>query len=551
MKALILSAGFGTRLLPYTKKIPKPLFTIMSKSVLEHVIKTLVDNGCEQILINTHHLHNQIQSFVNQVKYNNVKIQTIYESVILDTGGAIANAKPFLKDHSFFVINSDIISSVDLNKVYEFHKKSNTLATLVLHDYDRFNKIKIDNQGYVQNFDSKKNGLAFTGIQVLSPQIYDYFPDKKIFSSIEVYKRIALEKKVSSYVEENIFWSDIGTQDAYSITSLQILSAAQFKIKLNKIKEIQIDKLAGDGSDRNWYRAGYGELSYIISDHGICMPNSIELSQINAFIHIGNYLFSKQIPVPRILNHDLLSGMVIIEDLGDVNLKILIKQKNNDLFTVKLYKKVIDYLIDFSCKGFQGFKKEWTCQTETYSKKLIIEKECQYFWEAFIKGYLKRDLSFQGFLDEFNHIADHALKNGFTGLMHRDLQSRNIMIKKDQPFFIDFQSARQGPLQYDLASLLIDPYVHLNDQIKKNLLQYTTKKLKLTPKDTLKFLDCYHYCCLTRNLQILGAFSYLSLIKKKKNFEHYIPNAVNSLKNIIKGLDTDKLPKLSKLVKTI
>ena len=385
----------------------------------------------------------------------------------------------------------------------------------------------------------------------MSPQIYDYFPDKKAFTSIEVYQDLCRKNLVKAFVEKNIFWSDIGTKDAYSMTSLQILSAAQFKIKYDKIKQLQIDKLAGDGSDRNWYRVGYKDQSFILSDHGICIPNSVEHLQLDAFVHIGNHLFSKKIDVPRILNQDALSGMVILDDLGDVHLETLIKQKNNARFTVKLYKKVIDTLIDFSIKGFEGFKKEWTCQTETYSKKLIIEKECQYFWEAFVQRYLKKTILFQEFLNEFNHIADHALKHGLTGLMHRDLQSRNIMLKNGRPFFIDFQSARQGPLQYDLASLLIDPYVQLNTQIKKDLLQYTTNKLKLTPKETLIFLDCFHYCCLTRNLQILGAFSFLSLVKKKKHFEHYIPNAVNSLKNIIKDLDTDRLPKLSNLVQTL
>ncbi len=550
MKALILSAGFGTRLLPYTQKIPKPLFTLVSKPLLEHIIQQLVDHGCEQIWINTHHLHDQIEVFVKHLRHN-INIQTIYEPAILDTGGAIANVKPFLKDSPFFVINADIISNVDLNKVYAFHIKSKTLATLVLHDHDKFNKIKVDNQGYIQSFNSKTKGLAFTGIQVLSPEIYDCFPEKKIFSSIDVYQDLCRQKQIKAFVEKDIFWSDIGTKDSYSMTSLQILCAAQFHMNQDKIKELHIDKLAGDGSDRHWYRAGYGGKSFIISNHGICMPKSVELLQLNAFVHIGNHLFSKGIPVPRILNHDALSGMVILEDLGDVHLETRIKQKNDAQFTLDLYKKVIDCLIDFSFKGFQGFKKEWTCQTQTYSKELIIEKECLYFMTEFIQGYLNKDIGIDEFSQEFDHIAEHALKHGFMGLLHRDMQSRNIMIKKGLPFFIDFQSARSGPLQYDLASLLIDPYMNLNNEIKNSLLQYTAEKLRLSHMETQNFLESYHYCCLTRNLQILGAFSFLSQIKKKKYFEFHIPDAVNSLKNIIKGLDIDKLPKLFNLVQTL
>jgi len=124
MKALILAAGFGTRLLPYTGKIPKPLFTLLSKPLLEHSIKKLVDAGCDQILINTHHLYEQIKAFVEQKKYS-INIQTIFEPAILDTGGAIANAKSFLDKHPFFVINADIsedikalITASVINKYY-------------------------------------------------------------------------------------------------------------------------------------------------------------------------------------------------------------------------------------------------------------------------------------------------------------------------------------------------------------------------------------------------------------------------------------------------
>ena len=241
----------------------------------------------------------------------------------------------------------------------------------------------------------------------------------------------------------------------------------------------------------------------------------------------------------------------MLEDLGDMHLETLVKQKNNNQFTLNLYHKVIDHIIDFSTKGGQGFKENWACQTATYSKELILEKECRYFIEAFVQNYLNMDVSFQKFKTEFNHIADHALKNGITGLMHRDMQSRNIMVHNSRIYFIDFQSARIGPLQYDLASLLIDPYMHLDDQIKIDLLHYTTRALNLTAAAKQDFLDTYQYCCLTRNLQFLGAFAFLSQIKMKKKFECYIPSAVQSLKKIVTGLDTEKIPKLSKLVQTL
>ena len=535
MKALILAAGFGTRLLPYTQTIPKPLFTLISRPVLEHTIEKLVQTGCHEILINTHHLHEQIEEFIRLNRFGKL-IKTIHEPVILDTGGAIANAEPFLDEHPFFVINSDIISTIDLLKAYNFHKESDCLITLVLHDFQQFNKVEIDGNSCIQNFETKTKGFAFTGVQILSPEIFTFFPDKKIFSSIEVYRNLCKTKKVKAFVEKEIFWSDIGDKDSYSMTSMLLLAASKFNTDPAKIKNLHLEKLSGEGSDRNWYRVRQSDCSLIISDHGICLPESDELLQVNAFIHIGNHLFSNKVPVPRIYNFDRLSGKVVLEDLGDMHLETVIKKKNSDEFIVKLYKKVIDALIDFSTKGFINFNKEWTCQTQAYSKNLILEKECRYFMEA----------------SEFNHIAENALKYELTGLMHRDMQSRNIMVKNQKIYFIDFQGARSGPLQYDLASLLIDPYVNLKSKIRDEILKYTVEKLNLNLSEREHFVQCYKYCSLTRNMQFLGAFSYLSQTKKKKQFEQYIPDAIKCLKKNAADPNIEKnIPEFSKLVRSI
>jgi aminoglycoside/choline kinase family phosphotransferase len=133
--------------------------------------------------------------------------------------------------------------------------------------------------------------------------------------------------------------------------------------------------------------------------------------------------------------------------------------------------------------------------------------------------------------------------------MHRDMQSRNIMVKGQSIYFIDFQGGRIGPIQYDLASLLIDPYVDLPQHIQAQLLEYSLKKLSATAAvEPDKFLACYYYCTLTRNLQILGAFAYLSRAKGKKQFEKYIPPAVKSLKSNLTADDHSEFPRLTGVV---
>lgn len=550
MKAFILAAGLGTRLFPYTRTLPKPLFTLLSRPILEHIIHQLTQIGCTQIIINTHHLHHQIEQFISRINPC-VDIKLLYEPDILETGGGIANAKAYLDDHPFFVINADVISDINLKDVYDMHCQSKMLATLVLHDYKQFNTVAVDDHGYILNFSTKKDSLAFTGIQVLSPEIYNYFPDKPKFSSIEVYQTLCPLKQIKACVLKNIFWSDIGTVDAYQKTSALLLCGDQFRLPLNQIGHIKITALAGDGSDRKWFRANFNDQSLIVSDHGICLSGSENYKQLNSFINIGRHLVSKHIRVPQILSHDLVSGLAILEDLGDTHLADVIKENKQDEFILKTYRQVIDQLIEFSTQGAVQFNTDWTCQTPAYSKELILEKECRYFLENFVNRYLKLSVPFEKLEKEFNDIAEQALVHGHMGLMHRDMQSKNIMVKGDNLYFIDFQSARMGPLQYDLASLLIDPYVNLNTGIKELLLEYAIDKLLLTKKQAVKFTHSFHYCCMTRNLQFLGAFSFLSQEKNKIQFEQYIPDAVSSLNRIICTIGIEKLPELYSLIQTI
>lgn len=545
MKALILAAGMGTRLEPYTKEIPKPLFTLASRPMIAHAIDQLVAAGCEGIVVNTHHLNKQISAFIDGYD-TRADIKILYEPAILDTGGAIANARPFLEDAPFFVVNADVISTIDLPAVYRHHLASGCLATLVLHDFTRFNKVKVDQKGLIAGFDSTKNGLAFTGVQVVSPQIYHHLPDKAVFSSIDLYRSLCPQKQVDAYIDNAVYWSDIGTPESYTRTSVQILCARYFKIALTDIHTVTVEPLAGDGSDRSWSRATFEDRSVIVCNHGICLPGSDKDLECRAFIKIGTHLNSHSLNTPEILDYDRLSGIVLLEDLGDTHLQSVTREDPKTCLAS--YQKTIDRLIDFSRVGAENFNLDWTCQTHTYSKDLILDKECRYFIEAFVNGYLGLEHTVEPLQQEFETIAAQALEHGITGLMHRDFQSRNIMVDRGNIYFIDFQSARMGPLQYDLASLLIDPYVNLDAGTQKTLLHYTMEQLNLSGTRKHLFIRSYIACCLTRTLQALGAYGYLTRVKNKKAFEQYIPGALKSLDAIIRVFGPGKIPKLSQLI---
>lgn len=555
--ALVLAAGFGTRLLPYTRTLPKPLFTLGGIPLLKHTIDRLTACGCRRILINTHHLSRRITEFIAGLDAGpDVEIREIHEPRILDTGGAIANVRDLMADGCFFVVNSDVVTDIDLADVWRVHHETGALATLVLHDRKAFNQVTMDADGWITGFRSPGQGLAFTGIQVLSPGIYNYLPEEPVFSSIDWYSRLCASRRIKACVAEDLFWEDIGSIDAYSRTARLWISAQALDLP---VKGIEIQALSGDGSDRTWFRARpdpeispvshIPDRSAIICDHGICLPDSESRSQVDAFVRIGSHLHDRDVPVPRILAYDALAGVVAVQDLGNIHLADRVKQMSNPSDILQIYQKVIDRLILFSRTGADGFDLSWTCQTPYYSKSLILEKECRYFMDSFVQGYLGRQISFDALADEFDFIAGQALAYGMEGLMHRDCQSRNIMIKDNEPFFIDFQSARLGPIQYDLASLLVDPYVSLPESVQTALLAYATDRLDLASAESRQeFVQSYDYCTLTRNLQILGAFAYLSRIKGKKKFETHIPAAVASLKCWGQTRAPDTLRRLKKLM---
>jgi len=573
MKALILAAGLGTRLRPYSENTPKPLFTISKRPLLDIIISNLIDSGCKAIIVNTHHLHQKIDAYLARKKYP-VPIMTRYEPYILGTGGAIKNVADFWDNTPFMVINSDIVTDIDFKCVYEFHLNHSHPVTLVMHNDPEFNTVTLNKDGFIQDFGerfsmtassdsttnvSKRleseeyNRLTFTGIQVLDPELLELIPGNVFFSIIDGYKKLLSQnKKICAYISKDHYWKDLGTPERYKQAVFDKMAPKAFKQAFPEMagNNIVRTELYGDGSDRKWYRLNRGHQSLVMADHGIRQDDST--CETDAFVTIGLHLHAKGIPVPKIYCYDTFSGHVFMEDLGDINFQAFVKNTRNQDNVVSHYKLLIQYIGKLSVDGTKDFDPGWTYQTAYYTRDLIIDKECRYFVDAFLKGYLKMDIRFQDFEDEFRSLADKALTYSINGFMHRDLQSRNIMVKNNRFYFIDFQGGRLGPVQYDLASLLIDPYVNLSRSVQDNLLKFGVETLSpLILIDPDKFLSCYRYCAITRNLQISGAFGFLSRIKKKTYFEKYIPNAIKSLKDNFSFFGNTEFPNLTSIVRKI
>ncbi len=557
MKALILAAGYGTRLRPYTNHTPKPLFPIAGRPLLDIIIDNLQKAGCEAIIINTHHLHQEIEAFVAASNYS-LSVSTRYEPQILGTGGAIKNVADFWDHQPLMVINADILADIDLSEVYRIHCRQHPPATLVLCDNPAFNSVAVEQDKWITGFRERgqisgnpaERLLTFTGIQVLEPQVLDYIPENVAYSSIEAFKKIlADDKKLQAYIAADAKWHDIGTPESYRQTAYERALPRAFGKAFGDISGLRIakKKLKGDGSQRQWYRLQAGGHSLIMADHGIRENRSI--SEVDAFVQIGQHLFRQDVSVPKIHYFDTFCGLVFLADLGDVNLQQAARLTPNPEALIHLYKSVIDQLIKLSLRGGDNFHPAWTYQTAHYDQELIVDKECRYFQEAFIRGYLGLRTRFEDLAADFASLSQKALQYSNTGFMHRDMQSRNIMIKNHQVYFIDFQGGRLGPIQYDLASLLIDPYVALPDTIQARLLDYCIDALAaMIAVEPAKFRRCFNYCSLTRNLQILGAFAYLSRVRGKHYFEDYIPAALQTLRSNLHARGQDEFPALTAAV---
>jgi NDP-sugar pyrophosphorylase family protein len=233
MKAMILAAGLGTRLRPLTDKKPKALMPVVNRPMIERVIEYLKEYKTESIVVNTHHHYNQIVDYLDGGKPFGLKVDVLIEPEILGTGGGIKNTERFWDDEPFIVINSDILTDIDLGPVYEAHMESKGLVTLILHDREPYNQISIDHSGKVTDITSGNHPgrLAFTGIHIMSPELLSYIPVEGFSNIIDCYLTLIRSgKEIRYYIAEEHYWSDIGTVNSYKQVNKDLLDQTRFSI---------------------------------------------------------------------------------------------------------------------------------------------------------------------------------------------------------------------------------------------------------------------------------------------------------------------------------
>ena len=247
MRAMILAAGYGTRLWPLTADRTKPAIPFMGRPLVGYVAEYLASFGVRDIIVNLHHRPDSVREALGDGSLFGVSLSYIDEPEILGTSGALDNARAFLEEDTFVVVNGKIVTDIDLNLALETHKRTNALATLVLRlnrTRERYSTVKVAGDRVVgfggmpesrasdngRNTSPLSNGLEqelplmFTGIQILEPKVFDYIP-RKVFShsTTEVYpKAIASGERVVAHIAEGD-WYELSTIQRYLDISLAML----------------------------------------------------------------------------------------------------------------------------------------------------------------------------------------------------------------------------------------------------------------------------------------------------------------------------------------
>jgi mannose-1-phosphate guanylyltransferase len=277
VKAFLLAAGKGERLLPYTQFLPKPLFPILGVPILEIQLKKLLKLGVRDVGINVFHLKEKILDFLNKYSQETpVNVSIFEEKELLGTGGGIFNAKDFFTN-SILIINSDILFDFPLEILIEYHQKNKNLITLICTSNSSSKNVKVDFQNNkVLSFRSKESNVFYTGIQIVEPEIFEFLNPK--FDLIDTYiEGLSQGLKISAIVVNDYSFIDIGTLSNYFIAHEKILLNRLILPEIGKVKSPFIIKAKGFDSKKVSF------VDWVFIDEGCKLSGNTVLKKVIAW----------------------------------------------------------------------------------------------------------------------------------------------------------------------------------------------------------------------------------------------------------------------------
>jgi NDP-sugar pyrophosphorylase family protein len=261
MRAMILAAGYGTRLWPLTIDRTKPAIPFMGRPLIGYVAEYLARFGFDDIVVNLHHQPDSVRAALGDGRRFGVRFHYVEEPVILGTSGAIDNARQLLEGDAFVVINGKLATDINLRAALETHRRTRALATLVLRPNpkrERYSTVHVSD-GLIDGFGGYPTSdnvgsahgaaqpLMFTGIQILDPRIFDYIPRGVFSHSVtDVYiPAIARGERIVAHVADGA-WYELSTVRRYLETSIALLKREGRDVEIGDGSVIEVNASVGE-----------------------------------------------------------------------------------------------------------------------------------------------------------------------------------------------------------------------------------------------------------------------------------------------------------------
>ena len=545
-KAILLAAGFGSRLAPLTDHIPKPLLPYNGVPLIQHLMQQFARAGVRDILVNLHHRADVLLRELPACTPPGVRLHLSFEPTILGTGGALRRMSWFFDDtplSPLWLCNADIAIHLDPTAIARaFHAETTPpLAALWMIPDQGPRTVRLSGNRVV---DFRSGGDTFSGLHLLSPKLLDFIPPEESFSSVISAYEAAMHTgaTILGIRIPGSRWADLGTPDQYldahqgqSVvmngaqvhphTRLQraiVAPGARLRARHTATgivlpphwclspaeqqwtpKAEAVEVLPARGSDRALYRIFTPNNTFILIRTGTQRPENLRHAPHTRFLTQHN------IRVPALYHASPDERTLLLEDLGRTHLLDQPTPANtrNALQCIAQLHRIPN----------------WQSQSlePPFSPDL-------YHWEhtLFAREFLHRHDPHTDpapILQALNEIA-HSLHNEPHVLIHRDLQSTNFLIHRREPVLIDFQGMRAGPAAYDLASFLADPYLNRPAHEQETWLA-AYNQISARPIS----IQTYRLAATQRLIQALGAYGRLGAMPATRRFRQFIPPALQQL----------------------
>ena len=531
-KAVVLAAGHGTRLRPFTCATPKPLMPVWGETMLERIVRMLRERGVDDIVVNSHHLHEQIRVWTDEYRKaaqaagDKVRIKVSYEPEILGNGGVLNPLREWIGEDPFYLVSSDIVMEnvPDLEKPFERLKTSGCIGVaLVTEAGPRTIEVEPESK-FVTCWKSPDPGVdgtfTYCGFAILKPAILKYVKPDGFSSIVTAFEKAMMEggKFIKAVESKDLLWEDAGTIQRYidlnrdgddngfaDIPQLKAVGATNPKF------------LGARGSERVFFGCDQGIA--VIYDDGNRDENG-------KYPGHARWLKSKGVPVPEIL-----------ADIPEKKVMMMSNAGTERKMSLEDYVKVVETLVRFNALGSEpdlpaNLLPQFDGETWEWERNLFAKYCLGANFQMEMPDAVRKELE---------GVAE-ILEKEPKALVHRDFQSTNVLWKGNDLAFIDFQGMRLGPAAYDLASLVYDPYVTFTDERRRALVALYAKTAGRP-----EFEKILPYAAVQRLSQCLGAYGRLASVGQPQ-FEKYV---LPALQNLLDAADKAGLDALAALAEDL